>query len=197
MLRRLGAAAVLFGVVTLAGTWAAAGEVTEVAIRDFAFSPAAFNVTAGTTVTWTNFDAAPHTVTSVAGPVAISSPQLARGQSWSFTFDVPGTYRYYCAVHPDMTASVLVTPRAAPTAVPTSVPVPRTDAHGVVASGGVTGAAPAGAGSGRLVAAPAAAPAPAPGPGPVGSSDRVLLVVAGLAAVVAVASTLALGGRTG
>jgi hypothetical protein len=68
-------------------------------------------VPAATTVTWTNQDTAPHTVTS-EGSGPLDSPNLQKGDSWSFTFTTPGTYAYYCAVHPDMKGPVTVTPAA-------------------------------------------------------------------------------------
>ncbi|HEY5520713.1 MAG TPA: plastocyanin/azurin family copper-binding protein [Candidatus Limnocylindrales bacterium] len=75
-------------------------------------SPADYSVndlmiTLGTTVTWTNDDPAmPHTVTAVDG--SFDSGQLAAGQSFSFTFDKPGQFDYYCTLHPWMRARVEV-----------------------------------------------------------------------------------------
>ena len=80
-----------------------------VAIKNYAFSPAALTVSVGTKVTWTNDDTAPHTVTVSSGPVTFSSPLLQHGDTYTYTFTTPGTYSYYCAVHPSMTASVVVT----------------------------------------------------------------------------------------
>lgn len=57
---------------------------------------------------WTNEDTAPHTVTTTSGPAKFDSGNLGKGESWSYTFTKAGTYQYYCAVHPDMTASVTV-----------------------------------------------------------------------------------------
>ena len=95
----------------------------SVQIAGFAFAPQAITVTAGDSITWTNQDEAPHTVTTSSGPQAISSPSLSKGQSFTFTFTVPGTYSYYCAVHPDMRAQVVVNP--APPAPSTSSPAAR------------------------------------------------------------------------
>ncbi len=80
--------------------------------------PAAVTVAAGDTITWTNQDDAPHTVTSSGGPATLDSPQLDKGQSWSYTFTRTGTYNYYCAVHPDMKASVTVAPSPPATTAP-------------------------------------------------------------------------------
>jgi plastocyanin len=80
-----------------------------VAIKNFAFAPAALTVKVGTTVTWTNQDTDAHTVTSQnnAGPLA--SAALNTGQSYSYTFTQAGTYSYLCTIHPFMTATVTVT----------------------------------------------------------------------------------------
>lgn len=78
-----------------------------VVIENFAFGPALLTVKKGAMVTWTNKDSAPHTVTSDGGTFA--SNTLANGQSFSFTFNQAGTFSYYCAVHPSMTATVVVT----------------------------------------------------------------------------------------
>jgi amicyanin len=81
--------------------------VTQVRIVNSAFTPANIQVKAGTTVTWTNQDTAPHTVTFRNGMK--DSGLLRKGQSFSYTFTSPGTYDYYCTVHPYMTAVVNVT----------------------------------------------------------------------------------------
>jgi plastocyanin len=95
---------------------------TAVAIKNYAFVPAALTVAVGTKVTWTNDDAAPHTVTIQSGPVSFSSPTLQKGDSYTYTFTTAGTYKYYCAVHPSMTASVVVTGGSATPVTSTSTP---------------------------------------------------------------------------
>src|SRR5215218_10760577 len=77
-----------------------------VSIKGFAFNPPNATVAPGTTVTWVNDDQAPHTATANDG--AFDSGTLQPGQSYSFTFDKPGTYAYHCNIHPDMTATVTV-----------------------------------------------------------------------------------------
>jgi len=99
-----------------------------VQMKMYAFSPAALTVPVGTTVVWTNEDTAPHTVTVSDGPEKFSSPNLQKGDSFSFTFTKPGTYSYFCAVHPDMTATVTVTGSAPSSAPPTSAPAPSSSA---------------------------------------------------------------------
>jgi amicyanin len=85
---------------------AAAVAADSVTIRNFAFSPQVVAVKAGTTVRWTNSDSEAHTVTS--NTAAFASPVLQPGASYSFTFTKPGTYSYYCTIHPFMTAKVVV-----------------------------------------------------------------------------------------
>jgi plastocyanin len=103
----------------------AAGAV-QVTIQNYAFAPASLSVAAGTTVVWTNKDTAPHTVTISSGPVKFSSPNLQTGDSYTYTFTTPGTYNYYCAVHPNMTASVTVTGSTTPPPTTTTAPPPTT-----------------------------------------------------------------------
>jgi plastocyanin len=79
-----------------------------VAIQNFTFSPAIVTVKAGTTVTWTNRDQDPHTATAMSGP--FHSPTLTNGESYHYTFTMPGRFEYLCTVHPFMTATVVVTP---------------------------------------------------------------------------------------
>ena len=76
-------------------------------IQGFAFNPAKVTIPVGTTITWTNKDSAPHTVTSRNG--AFNSGALDRGQTFQFTFNAPGTFDYFCSIHPSMTATVVVT----------------------------------------------------------------------------------------
>lgn len=80
----------------------------EVAIDEFQFGPAVLNVPVGTKVTWINDDSDPHTVTSEADPKLFKSPPLDTGESFAFTFDKPGTYRYFCSIHPRMQGVVVV-----------------------------------------------------------------------------------------
>lgn len=82
------------------------GPVVDADIRGFAFVPQAITVTVGTTVRWTNYDSAPHTVTSRTG--LFDSGTLQRHNTFERRFDVPGTYDYYCTIHPSMTGTVNV-----------------------------------------------------------------------------------------
>jgi amicyanin len=90
---------------------APAETANAIAISNFAFSPATLTVRVGTTVTWTNKDSVPHTVVSDAGSsVPFTSPSLATGSSFPFTFTQAGTYTYHCSIHPSMKGTVVVEP---------------------------------------------------------------------------------------
>jgi plastocyanin len=80
--------------------------VTHMNMQNFAYQMAHIQVRTGTTVTWTNQDSAPHSVTFKNGMK--DSGLLYQGQSFSYTFNTPGTYQYYCTVHPNMVATVTV-----------------------------------------------------------------------------------------
>jgi plastocyanin len=86
----------------------ASAATYRVTMQGYAFTPATLTVPAGSTVTWTNQDTAPHDVKTTSGPVQIHSPMLNKGESWSFTFTTAGSYAYYCTVHPNMTAGIAV-----------------------------------------------------------------------------------------
>lgn len=77
-----------------------------VAIRRFAFAPAVLRVERGASVTWTNLDAAPHTVSARSG--AFSSRELRKGGVFRRTFPRAGSYPYLCALHPQMKGTVVV-----------------------------------------------------------------------------------------
>ncbi|MFJ1825661.1 cupredoxin family copper-binding protein [Streptomyces sp. NPDC088178] len=94
-----------------AGQSSAPASANAVTIKNFAFSPAKLTVKAGTKVTWTNTDPDTHTVTSKQGSGGpLKSAGLATNATYSYTFTKPGTYAYYCSIHPFMTATVEVTP---------------------------------------------------------------------------------------
>jgi plastocyanin len=103
-----------FGAVTFARSGGHSGKTaqeksaTEVKIDNFSFSPATVTVPAGTSVTWVNRDDIPHTVVSTDDPRVFKSKVLDTDEKFSFTFDKPGTYSYFCSVHPKMTGKVVV-----------------------------------------------------------------------------------------
>jgi plastocyanin len=78
----------------------------EVKIDNFSFTPATITVAAGTTVRWTNRDDIPHTV--VSDDQKFESKALDTDDQYSFTFTKPGTYGYFCSIHPKMTGKVVV-----------------------------------------------------------------------------------------
>ncbi len=90
----------------------AAKAADTVLIRDFLFEPAAITVPAGTEITFTNQDTAPHTATSGPSPElrgVFDTGNLTKGQSKSVTLSKPGTFEYYCELHAFMKATVTVT----------------------------------------------------------------------------------------
>jgi plastocyanin len=78
-----------------------------VKIDNFSFGPATISIPAGSTVTWTNNDDVPHVVSSDDNKM-FKSKALDTDDRFSFTFTTPGTYNYYCAIHPKMTAKIVV-----------------------------------------------------------------------------------------
>jgi plastocyanin len=78
-----------------------------VSIQNFSFNPSTLSVKVGTKVTWMNNDTVPHTVTSDSGNL-LTSPTLAPGQSFSFTFTTPGSVSYHCSIHPMMKGTISV-----------------------------------------------------------------------------------------
>ena len=78
----------------------------EVDIDQFTFLPQRITVKAGTTVTWSNEDDVPHTVASSSK--VFKSKALDTADKFSFTFTTPGTYDYFCSLHPHMTGAVVV-----------------------------------------------------------------------------------------
>jgi plastocyanin len=71
------------------------------------FTPPTFTVKAGSTVTWINRDSTTHTVTSTTG--LFDSGNLGSGDTFKFTFSQPGTYQYYCTIHPNMKGTIVAT----------------------------------------------------------------------------------------
>lgn len=86
----------------------APAKTEQVAIDNFTYSPQVMTVTVGAKVTWVNRDDVPHTVTSPAKPRLLNSGTLDTDQSFSHVFTKPGTYEYFCAVHPKMTGQIIV-----------------------------------------------------------------------------------------
>ena len=89
-----------------AGQSAQTPAAVEVNIDKFSFAPVEISVSVGTTVTWTNHDDIPHTVVST--DKVFKSKVLDTDDKYSYTFTKPGTYPYFCSVHPKMTGTVVV-----------------------------------------------------------------------------------------
>jgi plastocyanin len=81
-------------------------NATAITIDNFSFAPMQLEIAAGTQVTWTNKDDVPHTVVSIDHK--FKSRALDTDESFSFTFQDPGTYEYFCSVHPKMTGKIVV-----------------------------------------------------------------------------------------
>jgi amicyanin len=78
-----------------------------VSIDNFTFNPPTLTVKAGTTVTWTNKDDIPHGI-AASGNTIKRSNALDTDDKYSFTFTTPGTYQYFCYIHPHMTGTIVV-----------------------------------------------------------------------------------------
>lgn len=85
---------------------AAPADNATVSMSQMQFNAATVTIKTGGTVTWTNNDSMPHTVTANNG--SFGSEQLGAGGTFARTFDKPGTYRYYCTLHPMMRGTVVV-----------------------------------------------------------------------------------------
>ena len=79
----------------------------RIEIKDFAFNPQTITVKSGEKITWINRDEEPHTVVSVGKKFPRSSG-LDTDQEYAITAGAPGTYEYFCSVHPKMTGTIVV-----------------------------------------------------------------------------------------
>ena len=100
----LGAMTGLVAAFIAAASPAQAAEV-EVKIDNFTFNPQQITVKAGDTVIWVNHDDIPHTVTSKT--MAFRSKAMDTDDKFSFTFATPGSYAYFCSLHPHMTGTIV------------------------------------------------------------------------------------------
>jgi amicyanin len=106
----LGAAtATMLAAVVLPGWAQNAAAAGAISIDNFTFTPPTLTVKAGTTVTWTNRDDIPHGIAS-SNNAFTRSKALDTDDGYSFTFTTPGTYQYFCYVHPHMTGKIVVEP---------------------------------------------------------------------------------------
>lgn len=79
---------------------------TRIEIKDFSFQPKLITIPVGARVIWVNKDEEPHTGTSTER--IFVSKALDTDDHFSFTFGKPGTYEYFCSVHPRMVAKIIV-----------------------------------------------------------------------------------------
>ena len=79
----------------------------RIEIKDFAFNPQSITVKSGEKVTWINRDEEPHTIVSVEKQFK-KSTALDTDQEFTITAGAPGTYTYFCSVHPKMTGTIIV-----------------------------------------------------------------------------------------
>ncbi len=106
----LGAIGGLIAVAIAVASPAMAATI-EVKIDNFTFNPQQVTVKAGDTVTWVNHDDIPHTVTSKT--LVFRSKAMDTDDKFSFTFATPGSFAYFCSLHPHMTGTIVVEPVAA------------------------------------------------------------------------------------
>ncbi len=96
----------LAGLPAIEKTIAAGPPTVDVKIDNFSFTPPTLTVKAGTQITWTNADDIPHTV--VSDDQAFKSKVLDTEEKFTFTASKPGTYPYFCSIHPKMTGKLVV-----------------------------------------------------------------------------------------
>lgn len=94
------------GMALLSGARAPAATPARIDIQEFRYAPPLLTIAPGATVTWTNHDEETHTVTASGG--AFASPGIESEESFTQTLARPGTYTYYCSLHPYMRATVVV-----------------------------------------------------------------------------------------
>ena len=91
---------------TIETSLAAGPPTADITIDNFSFTPPTVTVKVGTQITWTNGDDIPHTV--VSDNQTFNSKVLDTDQKFTFTASKPGTYSYFCSIHPKMTGKVVV-----------------------------------------------------------------------------------------
>ena len=91
---------------TRARSEASSASATEVRVDNFTFGPETLTVATNSTVTWLNKDDVPHVIASNDG--LFKSKALDTDDKYSYAFTKPGTYSYYCSIHPKMIGKVIV-----------------------------------------------------------------------------------------
>ncbi len=79
---------------------------SEVRVDNFSFNPGVLTIPVNSAVTWVNKDDIPHVIASTDG--LFKSKALDTDQTYSFTFTKPGTYSYFCSIHPKMVGKIVV-----------------------------------------------------------------------------------------
>ena len=82
-------------------------KTNQIVIKDFHFDPQVITVRSGEKITWINRDEEPHTIVSDEKQLTKSGP-LDTDQEFTITAGAPGTYTYYCSVHPRMTGTIVI-----------------------------------------------------------------------------------------
>lgn len=87
---------------------AADAPANQIAIHDYMYTPATLTVVTGAKVTWVNHDEVPHTIVDSGADKVFHSAALDTDETYSYTFTKPGTYHYFCTLHPKMLGTVVV-----------------------------------------------------------------------------------------
>jgi plastocyanin len=110
---RLGIAGLVIMLLMVAGRANGSGSASmddkapvEIKIDNFVFSPNTLTVPVGSTIHWTNHDDIPHNV--VSEDKSFKSKVMDTDEGFSYTFAKPGTYTYFCSIHPKMTGKIVV-----------------------------------------------------------------------------------------
>jgi plastocyanin len=99
-------AAFIFCMSLASPVLAADPPANQIVINEYMYMPATLNVAPGTKVTWVNHDEVPHTI--VDTDKAFRSAALDTDETYSYTFTKPGTYHYFCTLHPKMVGTIVV-----------------------------------------------------------------------------------------
>lgn len=86
-------------------------NVKRITITNLSFSPDSVTVESGTTVRWVNNDKVEHAIATVDGsgsPDIFDSASIAVGSTYTLQLNKPGTYKYYCKLHPAMKGEIIV-----------------------------------------------------------------------------------------
>jgi plastocyanin len=86
--------------------------VLTIHIKDFKYDPTPAKIHVGDRVTFVNDDDEPHTVTAI--DKSYDSEGLDTNNTWQHVYAKPGTYKYFCELHPYMKAVVIVTAATPP-----------------------------------------------------------------------------------